>query len=96
MTDKIKLDVQVNQNIYYRTGIFFVIIALIINLLTRLDIIPLDWKQLHIFPIIFGIAFYFYGVYAYYNNTSDLSFLKQTSVGLLIGFAVLGIFYLTK
>ena len=96
MTDKIKLDVQVNQNIYYRTGIFFILIALIINLLTRFDIIPLDWKQLRIFPIFVGIAFYFYGFYVYYNNTSDLSFLKQTFVGLLIGFAVLGVFYLTK
>ena len=96
MTYKIKLDFQVNKNIYYRTGIFFILIALIINLLTRFDIIPLDWKQLRIFPIFVGIAFYFYGFYVYYNNTSDLSFLKQSSVGLLIGFAVLGVFYLTK
>ena len=96
MTYKIKLDFQVNKNIYYRTGIFFILIALILNLLTRLDIIPLDWKELRIFPIFVGIAFYFYGFYVYYNNTSDLSFLKQTFVGLLIGFAVLGVFYLTK
>ena len=96
MTYKIKLDFQVNQNIYYRTGIFFILIVLIINLLTRLDIIPLDWKQLRLFPVSVGIPFYFYGIYAHYKDTRDLSFLKQTFVGLLIGFAVLGVFYLTK
>ena len=96
MREKIKLDFQVNKNIYYRAGIFFILFALIINLLTRLDIIPLDWKQLRLFPISVGIPFYFYGIYAHYKNTRDLSFLKQTFVGFLIGFLVLIFVYLTK
>ena len=96
MSNKIKLDFQVNQNIYYKAGIFFILIALSINLLTRFEIIPLDLKQLRLFPISIGIPFYFYGIYAHYKNTKDLSFLKQTFVGLLIGFTVLGIVYLTK
>ena len=96
MSNKIKLDFQVNQNIYYRAGIFFILIALFINLLTRFQIIPLDWKQLRLFPIFVGILFYFYGIYAHYKNTKDLSFLKQTFVGLLIGFTVLGVVYITK
>ena len=65
MRKKIKLDFQVNQNIYYRSGIFFILIALFINLLTRFEIIPLDWKQLRLFLISIGIPFYFYGIYAY-------------------------------
>ena len=96
MSNKIKLDFQVNQNIYYRAGIFFILIALFISPLTRLEIIPLDWKQLRLFPISVGIPFYFYGIYAHYKITRDLSFLKQTFVGLLIGFSVLGVVYLRK
>ena len=96
MSDKIKLDFQVNQNIYYRAGIFFILIALFINLLTRFEIIPLDWKQLRLFPISVGIPFYFYGIYAHYKDTRDLSFLKQSIVVLLIGFTVLGVVYITK
>ena len=61
MRKKIKLDFQVNQNIYYRAGIFFILIALLINLLTRFGIVPLDWKQLRLFPISVGIPFYFMG-----------------------------------
>ena len=96
MSDKIKLDFQVNQNIYYRAGIFFILIALFISLLTRLEIIPLDWKQLRLFPIAVGIPFYFYGLYTHYKDTRDLSFLKQTFVVLLIGFTVLVVVYITK
>ena len=96
MRKKIKLDFKVNQNIYYRSGIFFILIALFINLLTRIEIIPLDWKQLRLFPISVGIPFYFYGIYAHYKNTKDLSFLKQTFIGFLIGFTVLGIVYIIK
>ena len=96
MRKKIKLDFQVNQNIYYRSGIFFILIALLINLLTRFEIILLDWKKLRLFPISIGMPFYFYGVYAHYKNTKDLSFLKQTFLGLLIGFTILGVVYITK
>ena len=96
MRKKIKLDFQVNQNIYYKAGIIFIIIALFINLLTRFEIISLGWKQLRLFPISIGIPFYFYGIYAHYKNTKDLSFLKQTFMGLLIGFTILGLIYLTK
>lgn len=96
MRKKIKLDFQVNQNIYYGAGIFFILIALFINFLTRFEIIPIDWKQLGLFPISIGIPFYFYGIYAYYKKTKDLSFLKQTFMGLLIGFTILGVVYLTK
>ena len=91
-----KLDFQVNQNFYYRSGIFFILITLLINLLTRFEIIPLDWKQLRLFPISIGMPFYFYGIYAHYKNTKDLSFLKQTVIGLLIGFIILGIVHITK
>ena len=94
--NKIKLDFQVNHNIYYRAGIFFILIALFINFLTRFEIIPLNWKQFRLFPIFFGIPFYFYGIYAHYKNTKDLSFLKQTFVGLLIGFTILGVVYIIK
>ena len=93
---RIKLDFQLNQNIYYRAGIFFILIALLINLLTRFEIIPLDLKQLRLFPISVGIPFYFYGIYAHYKNTKDLFFLKQTFLGLMIGFIVLGVVYITK
>ena len=93
---RIKLDFQLNQNIYYRAGIFFILIALFINLLTRFEIIPLDLKQLRLFPISVGIPFYFYGIYAHYKNTKDLFFLKQTFLGLLIGFIVLGVVHITK
>ena len=93
---RIKLDFQLNQNIYYRAGIFFILIALFINLLTRFEIIPLDLKQLRLFPISVGIPFYFYGIYAHYKNTKDLFFLKQTFLGFLIGFIVLGVVYITK
>ena len=93
---RIKLDFQLNQNIYYRAGIFFILIALFINLLTRFEIIPLDLKQLRLFPISVGIPFYFYGIYAHYKNTKDLFFLKQTFLGLMIGFIVLGVVYITK
>ena len=96
MKKKIKLDFQVNQNIYYRAGIFFILIVLFINLLTRFEIIPSDWKQLRLFPISIGIPFYFYGIYAHYKNTKDLSFLKQTFMGLLIGFIILGVVHITK
>ena len=96
MINKIKLDFQVNQNIYYRAGIFFILIALFINLLTRFEIIPLDWKQLRLFPISIGIPFYFYGIYAHYKNTKDFSFLKQTFWWLLIGFTISGVVYITK
>ena len=96
MRKKIKLDFQVNQKIYYRSGIFFILIALLINLLIRFEIIPLDWKQLRLFPISIGMPFYFYGIYAHYKNTKDLSFLKQTFLGLLIGFTILGVVYITK
>ncbi len=93
---RIKLDFQLNQNIYYKAGIFFILIALFINLLTRFEIIPLDLKQLRLFPISVGIPFYFYGIYAHYKNTKDLFFLKQTFLGFLIGFIVLGVVYITK
>ena len=96
MIDKVKLDFYVNKNIYYRTGIFFILISLTINLLTRLEFIPLDWKQLRLFPILVGIPFYFYGIYSHYKNTKDLSYLKQTFIGLLIGFVALGVAYLNK
>ena len=96
MKKKINLNFQINQNIYYRFGIFFILIALFINLLTRFEIIPLDWKQLRLFPISVGIPFYFYGIYAHYKNTKDLSFLKQTFMGLLIGLTILGVVYITK
>ena len=96
MRKKIKLDFQVNQNIYYRAGIFFILIALFINLITRFEIIPADWKQLRLFPISIGITLFFYWIYDHYKNTKDLSFLKQTFMGLLIGFTILGLIYLTK
>ena len=96
MRKKIKLDFQINQNIYYRAGIFFILIALSINLLTRFEIIPLEWRQLRLFPISIGIPFYFYGVYAHYKNTKDLFFLKQTFMGLMIGFTILGVVYALK
>ena len=96
MRKKIKLDFQVNQNIYYRSGIFFILIALLINLLIRFEIIPSDWKQLRLFPISIGIPLYFYGIYVHYKNTKDLSFLKQTFLEILIGFTILGIFFIIK
>ena len=93
MGGKIKLDFQINQNIYYRAGVFFIIIALIINLLTRFKIAPPDWQQLRLFPISVGIPFYFYGIYAHYKTTKDISFIKQTFIGLLIGAIIIIIVY---
>lgn len=95
MKSKIKSDYKVNQNIYYRSGIFFMFITLIINLSTRLGIAPLDWKYLRLFSVSVGISFYFYGIYIYYKKTRDLSFLKQTFLVLFIGVFILFIFYLT-
>ncbi len=96
MRGKIKLDFQVNQNIYYRAGIFFILFSLIINLLTRFQIIPFALNELRIFSISVGIPFYFYGIYAHYKSKGDYSFLKQTFVGLLIGSIILFSVYLTK
>ena len=88
MPKKVKFDFQINQNIYYRAGIFFVIISLLINLLIRFKIAPIDWQQLRLFPISVGIQFYFYGVYAHFKQTRDINFIKQTFGGLFIGFLI--------
>ncbi len=89
MNKKIKLDFQVNQNIYYKTGIFFIAVTVIINLLIKLQLIPNDWYQLRFFPVSVGIPFYFYGIFYHYKCTRDLSFIKQTSAGLFIGLVIL-------
>ncbi len=96
LNEKIKLDFSVNQNIYYRAGIFFITISLFISLLTRLNIIGLEWKQLRAFPIYVGIPFYLYGVYTHYVSTKDKSFIKQTFSGFLIGFLIIILVYLFK
>lgn len=96
MLKKIKFDFQINQNIYYKAGLFFILVSLLINLLTRFEIIPSNLNQFRIFPISVGIPFYIYGNYINYKNTKDSSFLKQTILGFLIGFIVLGVFYLFK
>jgi len=84
-----KFDFQINQNIYYRAGIFFIVISLLINLLIRFKIAPIDWQQLRLFPISVGIPFYFYGVYTHFKKTKDISFIKQTFGGLFIGFLII-------
>tara|TARA_Y100001934_G_C12376335_1_gene789446 strand:- start:1731 stop:2030 length:300 start_codon:yes stop_codon:yes gene_type:complete len=93
---KIKLDFEVNQNLYYRAGIVFISISLIINLLIRYGIIPFDWKQLRLFPVSIGIPFYFYGIYYHYKITKDISFIKQTLFGFMIGFIIIGVVYFTE
>ena len=89
MPKKVKFDFQINQNIYYRAGVFFIVIALLINLLMRFKIAPIDWQQLRLFPISVGIPFYFYGVYTHFKKTKDISFIKQTFGGLFIGFLII-------
>ena len=83
MPKKVKFDFQINQNIYYRAGIFFVIISLLINLLIRFKIAPIDWQQLRLFPISVGIPFYFYGVYAHFKKNKRYKFY-QTNIWRII------------
>ena len=86
---KIKLDFQINQNVYYKTGIFFIVITIFINILNRLELIPSDLYQLRLFSVSVGIPFYFYGIYYHYKQTKDLFFIKQTLLGLFIGLVIL-------
>ena len=86
---KIKLDFQINQNIYYRTGVFFIAITILINVLNRLELIPSDLYQLRLFSVSIGIPFYFYGIFYHYTQVKDLFFIKQTLLGLLIGLVIL-------
>jgi len=85
LVKKIKTDLYINKNIYYRTGVFFIFIYLLIIILTRFQIIPSSFKQIRFFPITIGMIFYFYGIITHYKNSKDISFIKQTSLGFLIG-----------
>ena len=93
MPKKVKFDFQINQNVYFRAGVFFIVISLLINLLIRFKIAPIDWQQLRLFPISVGIPFYFYGVYAHFKKTKDINFIKQTLGGLFIGFLIIMIIH---
>ena len=96
MSRKIKLDFQINRNIYYRTGTIFLVITLLINILTNYGIIPIGWKEIRLFTISVGIFLYFYGTFVHYKTTKDVSFVKQTLVGFLIGLTIIAIVFISR
>lgn len=89
---KVKTDLSINKNIYYRAGIFFIIIYLLITTSIRLRIISYSFEQIRFFPITIGITFYFIGIISHYKKFRDISFIKQSALGFLIGGVLLIIF----
>ena len=96
MSRTIKLDFQIIRNIYYRTGTLFIVITLLINILTNYEIIPVWWKGIRLITVYFGIPLYFYGTYFHYKITKDLSFIKQTVVGFLIGLTLIAFVIISR
>ena len=96
MSRKIKLDFQIIRNIYYRTGTLFIVITLLINILTNYEVIPIGLKEIRIFTASVGIPLYFYGTFVHYKTTKDVSFVKQTLVGFLIGLTIIAIVFISR
>jgi len=96
MGRKIKLDFQIIRNIYYRTGMLFIVITLLINILTNYELMPIVWKEIRIFTVSVGIPLYFYGTFVHYKRTKDVSFVKQTLVGFLIGLTIIAIIFISR
>ena len=94
---------------YFRQGwsTYFAFVFAAINTLTVTYYLAIEnypflksifpsFEQYIIIVVIVGIPLLIGIGYAHYKKTKDLSFLKQTFMGLLIGFTVLGIVYTTK
>jgi hypothetical protein len=96
MSRKIKLDFQINRNIYYRTGTIFLVITLLINILTNYEVMSIEWKEIRLFTVSVGIPLYFYGTFVHYKTTKDVSFVKQTLVGFLIGLTIIAIVFISR
>jgi len=96
MSKKIKLDFEINRNIYYRIGMLFIVITLLNNILTKNEIIPAEWKEIRLFTISVGISLYFYGTFIHYKTTKDLFFVKQTVIGFLIGLTIITIVFISR
>ena len=96
MSRKIKLDFQIIRNIYYRTGTLFIVITLFFNILTNYEVMPNGWEEIRLFTISVGIPLYFYGTFVQYKRTKDVSFVKQTLVGFLIGLTIIAIIFISR
>ena len=96
MSRKIKLDFQIIRNIYYRTGMLFIVITLLINILTNYEVMLIGWKEIRIFTASVGIPLYFYGTFVHYKTTNDISFVKQTLAGFLIGLTIIVIVFICR
>ena len=96
MSRKIKLDFQIIRNIYYRTGTLFIVITLFLSILTNYEVMPIGWKEIRLFTISVGIFLYFYGTFVHYKTTNDVSFLKQTLAGFLIGLTIIAIIFICR
>ena len=96
MSRKIKLDFQIIRNIYYRTGTLFIVITLLINILTNYEVMPIGWKEIRLFTVSVGIPLYFYGTFVHYKTTNDVSFVKQTLAGFLIGLTIIAIVFISR
>ena len=93
---KIKLDFQLVHNIYYRAGIFFIIITLLFNIIEKYDIIHYELKDLRLYTISIGLPLFVYGLYTHYKSTKDKSFIIQTIFGFFLGFVIIVIAILIK
>jgi hypothetical protein len=96
MSRKIKLDFQIIRNIYYKMGMLFIVITLLINILTNYEVMSIEWKEIRLFTVSVGIPLYFYGTFVHYKTTKDVSFVKQTLVGFLIGLTIIAIVFISR
>ena len=96
MSRKIKLDFQIIRNIYYKMGMLFIVITLLINILTNYELMSIEWKEIRLFTVSVGIPLYFYGTFVHYKTTKDVSFVKQTLVGFLIGLTIIAIVFISR
>ena len=96
MISKIKLDFQIIRNIYYRIGMLLIVITLLINILTNYEVMSIEWKEIRLFTVSVGIPLYFYGTFVHYKTTKDVSFVKQTLVGFLIGLTIIAIVFISR
>jgi hypothetical protein len=96
MSRKIKLEFQIIRNIYYKMGMLFIVITLLINILTNYEVMSIEWKEIRLFTVSVGIPLYFYGTFVHYKTTKDVSFVKQTLVGFLIGLTIIAIVFISR
>ncbi len=77
-------------------GMLFIVITLLINILTNYEVMSIEWKEIRLFTVSVGIPLYFYGTFVHYKTTKDVSFVKQTLVGFLIGLTIIAIVFISR